>query len=139
MLEHLRTWLNYPANLVERLTAPGADIGESDAVLARLLKGSAVSRAAAAAAALVVRAQQDAHVVRSGRTLSAIWFETAGADRNRLVALFMVCLGTTALAGVAVRSAGPLSWILPASIVVIGVFLWLIADPLARAVAARRS
>jgi hypothetical protein len=139
MVERLQIWLGYPVAVVERLTTPRPDVGRSDAVVARLLKGSGLSRLVAAVAVPLARAKEDAHVVRWWLNLRGVWLATSGADRNRLVALFMICLGTTAAAGVVVRPLGPLSWILPSSIIVIGALVWLAADPLARAMAARRS
>jgi hypothetical protein len=138
MLARLRTAIAFPIVMIERLTTPRSDAVHSDAVFARVLQESVVFRAAHAAARPVARAKSDSVCVKVWNAIRPAAAMMSGTDRNRFVALFLVCTGATALGLLAVRPAGPLTWVVPAMVLAAGAIGWLIADPLARAMADRR-
>lgn len=128
----------FPIAMIERLTTPRSDAVRSDAVVTRVLQESVVCRVAHAAAGPVGRATRDSICVKVWNAIRASSAMMSGTDRNRFVALFLMCMGATALALLAMRPAGPLTWIVPAMVAAAGAIGWLLADPLARAMAARR-
>jgi hypothetical protein len=133
-------WWSFAERAARSLTTP-SDIQHSDAIVEDMLAGSIVVNAGR-------RVQEQFQRAWPASASARVWRSTAGelepyadVDRLRLAGLATTVAALTALA---LRSLEPmwtgrLDAIVPAIAAVGGIAVWLAAEPLARALADRRS
>lgn len=133
-------WWFFTKSALEGLTQPRADIDACDRDIERLAYDSRIG-AALHAASRAIEAAWSGSFAR--RELSAVAAQVAptAAIGWRMSGWIAVVAGGTILGLDAIKPVpiGPLSWLLPSVIVFAGALTMILAGPLARAAADRRS
>lgn len=123
------------------LTTPRADIDRCDRDVETLARSSVVGGVLHAVSLAIRRAWAASRARASAFWLASTLMPEPGAAAWRVGGWMVAVTGATALivTPFATLPNGPLVWIVPALLVVSGLFVMLLAAPLARAAADRRS
>jgi hypothetical protein len=139
MNRRLFAWWFLAEALVARLTNPPVNPRATDGDVHAAMCGSRLLTLAQSAVAAVEQAWADSHVRRLVEPVGSAALERPHGDRIRLAGTCAaVAAITVILLQTASSEAGPLRWILPLTLGVIGVSVAAAAEPIARAWEAKR-
>lgn len=135
MIRRLFGWWFFAEAVAARLTTPPADIEACDADVHRAISGSRLFSFAQTVAVKTERAWHDSRVRRVVDLVEGAWPSGPLGDRIRLVAWCAAVAALIVLLLQTLESAkdGPLRWIPPLAVGVVGAVAACVADPLARA------
>jgi len=133
-------WWNFSRRAIEALTAP-ADITANDRAVRDLARDSALGAALHDASRIVRRSWSDSRARAAAWTLRDALTPESAVQQFRIRGWMAVVAGATVLALNAVKPVpvGPLSSLVPSLVITAGMLVMLMAAPLARASADRRS
>jgi len=134
-------WWDFGVRACALLTTPRADVDRCDRDLEALARASVAGKMVHAASVATRRAWMASRTRAVARSLGSTLLPEAGAVSWRVGGWMIAVTGATVL--VAERFGtfpnGPLAWVVPALLVLVGLSVMALAAPLARAAADRRS
>ncbi len=133
-------WWNFTRLAIEALTAR-ADVAGADRAVRDLARDSRLGKALHDASRIVRRSWSDSRLRTASVALAVTLAGTSDTQKFRLRGWIAVVSGATVLVLYAVKPVpvGPLSSLVPSLVIAAGVLLMLMAAPVARASADRRS
>jgi hypothetical protein len=136
----LTGWWHFAVRALTALTTPRADIDACDRAVEQLARNSVAGSAVHHVSAAIRRAWAGSFVRASTLSLVAMVDSAPPVMVWRAAGWMIAVAGATAwgLDSLAPIPIGPLSWIMPVSLVAAGVFVMAVAAPLSRAAADRR-
>jgi hypothetical protein len=134
-------WWDFAVRAFSLLTTPRADIDRCDRDVETLARGSVVGGVVHAVSLAIRRAWAASRTRASASWLASALMPEPGAAAWRVGGWMAAVTGATALVvePFARLPTGPLVWTVPALLVVSGLLVMVLAAPLARAAADRRS
>jgi len=133
------TW-GFLLDVVRAVTEPHADTRDCDARVEVLVAESGIGRTISDVARVFRSAAEASTVVAASRRLASLLAPPELADRLHVVGAVAATAAVVALVlGIAGTERNPFGWVLPAAAGAAGLFVMLLAEPLARAMVDRRS
>jgi hypothetical protein len=134
-------WWRFAQDVVASLTDPRTDVATADADVRAAIRESQLFAFAEGLAAAVARAWRASISRQVLERVSSVWHDSILAVRVRALGVCIAVAMTTVLAFQTLESSlyGPLRWVFPAMVGVLGMAMAIAAEPIARVCGGRRA